>query len=348
VNNASDPSGDQKRRLLFITLGASTGTSAHLFSELSNFLSEDHECRGISINLPGASLLKRSLAILASNLRHIRDVVWAQVVIVHVPSALSLPLLIAARVLGRKLVIFQWDIYPTTLAGRQYVTSLPRRFAHQMERICLKLADVTVLPSEDFRAAAQARDPVIFPLWPQSTLLLQPVRAVPAADQVFHIAFAGQINELRGLRECVAHLRERSRDRLVLHIFSSDPVGNMPQDDGMLHIEQYGRLPREELQARLRQMHFGLVSLNPRLDQPGFPSKTFDYLVAGLPVLYFGKPLPAFTGDLEKFGVGVDITASDHIEFGTLYRNMIERLEEGRRDYLAHTRLDRERLKPLL
>ena len=98
----------------------------------------------------------------------------------------------------------------------------------------------------------------------------------------------------------------------------------------------------------LRHMHFGLISLNPKLDQPGFPSKTFDYMAAGLPVLYFGRPLPSFTQAMERCGVGLDITTMTEINMYQLYQQMISGLEPGRDAWTAHTRLDEKRLTPLL
>lgn len=338
----------QKKRVLVITLGAPTGTSAYLFAELSRVLSQDHDCRNVSISLSGATLLGRGLSMLKTNFYNLANVIWAQVVIVHVFSVSSIFLLAMARLIGRKIIIFQWDIYPTTIAGRPFMTSMARRFAHLIEAKTLRLATVIVLPSEDFRSMSSARNPVIFPLWPQSELPQDPVRVVPAPDDVTHIAFAGQINELRGLRECIAHLRERSQGKIVLHIFSSDTFADELQQNDVLRLEHHGYVSRSELHDWLARMHFGLISLNPRLDQPGFPSKTFDYLAAGLPILYFGRPLPAFTGLLEGFGVGKDLTALERIEPQLLYHALIANLESGRQAWHRHTRLESARLAPLL
>jgi hypothetical protein len=86
-------------------------------------------------------------------------------------------------------------------------------------------------------------------------------------------------------------------------------------------------------------MHFGLVSLNPLMDQPGFPSKTFDYLASGLPVLYFGRALPAYTSAIEKFGIGVDITHAKHIDLKSMHEEIHSHFEIGRRTYIAHVEL---------
>jgi hypothetical protein len=75
------------------------------------------------------------------------------------------------------------------------------------------------------------------------------------------------------------------------------------------------------------------------MDQPGFPSKTFDYLAAGLPILYFGRGLPAYTSDIKKFSIGADITHSKTIDLKSMHDDIHSRFEIGRRNYIAYTEL---------
>lgn len=140
MRDPSPVAGDRTLRILVMTLGPETGTSARQFRELSALLSENHTCRSKSISLSGRSMAGKALSILGTNLRHLRDVVWSDTVIVHVPAALSFPLLLMARLLGRRIVIFQWDVYPVTLSGQLYATNPMRRIAHAAAHLCLRLA----------------------------------------------------------------------------------------------------------------------------------------------------------------------------------------------------------------
>lgn len=347
MHNSSAPPSEVKR-ILLVTCGAPTGTSANLFVELARTLAEHHICRKITINPSGSSLLRKAIGFLAANLHSLAGIVRTDVVITHVFASFTLPMLILSRALGKKVIIFQWDIYPTTIAGQPYMTSRLRRMAHRLEHLALRLATVIVVPSEDFRNMAAVRDPVIFPLWPQSALRHEPVHPQPMPDGICHIAFAGQINELRGLHEFITHLQNIVQNQVVLHVFSVDELGFTHPSEGNVRITHHGHVPRHELRAMLRKMHFGLISLNPKLDQPGFPSKVFDYMAAGLPVLYFGRPLPAFTQAIEMCGVGLDITSMTEIGLLQLYQKMIFGLEAGRDAWIAHTILDQKRLATLL
>lgn len=325
----------KKKKVLLISLGRKGDTSYNMFSSLGDFMSERYECRILLINTSGP------WDVLRDNFSHLKHILWADIVLAHATSAPAIALLCAARLLRRKVIIFQWDIYPTTIAGVRRKNKLIHRLLYKAEDICLALADRIVVPSDDFAEYSKAWKTVILPLWPPTNASLHPFERRALGDGPVHIAFAGQINETRGLVECIAHFAIHSPTPIVLHLFSGN---RLPPDFGgaahsTIQIEEHGVLPREELQARLTQMHFGLVSLNPRMDQPGFPSKTFDYLQSGLPILYFGRLLPGYTSDIEKFGIGIDITKEEYIDLRVIYDDISSIYDEGREEYLVHTSL---------
>jgi hypothetical protein len=330
----------ESKRILLITLGAKGDTSHNMFVALGDFLVGKYECRRTLISLSRGSAGRNILAFLGYSIRSMKDVLWADTVIAHVAAAPSILIVAAARLFKRKVVIFQWDVYPTTIGGVRHKNRLPHRILYQAERACLALANLIVIPSEDFRDHVVGRSLAVMPLWPQSGLRLEPIVPKTIADNAIHIAFAGQINELRGLAECLAHLESSSPHPIVLNIFSSTALpGDYFHALSSVQVQHHGMLPREELHARLAGMHFGLVSLNPLMDQPGFPSKTFDYLASGLPILYFGRPLPAYTSAIEEFGVGADITRKKRINLKTMYDEIHSRFEIGRRSYISYTEL---------
>lgn len=332
--------GMKSKKILLITLGAKGDTSHNMFAALGDFLLEKYECRKTLISLSRGSASRNILALLGYSIRSLKDVLWSDTVIVHVAAAPTILILAAARMLRKKVVIFQWDVYPTTIGGVRHRDRLPHRILYRAESVCLALANLIVIPSEDFRDYAGGQKIAVMPLWPRSELKLDPIIHRPIEGNTIRIAFAGQINELRGLAECVAHLESRSSARIILNIFSAS---TLPRDFfhplSSVQVQHHGVLPREELQQRLAGMHFGLVSLNPLMDQPGFPSKTFDYLASGLPILYFGRPLPAYTSAIERFNVGVDITRDKNIDLKSIHKAIHSRFEDGRRKYIAYAEL---------
>ncbi|MGE0765723.1 MAG: hypothetical protein AB7L90_04610 [Hyphomicrobiaceae bacterium] len=330
----------KRKKILLITLGSKGDASYNMFAALGDFLSRKYECRRTLISLSRGSVGRNLLAFLKYSIGGMKDVLWADTVVVHVAAAPSIVIVAAARMLMRKVVIFQWDVYPTTIGGVRHKDRLPHRILYKAERACLVLANLIVIPSEDFRDHVAGRKLAVMPLWPQSGLRLDPFNTAPTEDEAIRIAFAGQINELRGLAECVAHLEACSANPVVLNIFSASAVAHDYFSSlSSVRVQQHGMLPREELQKRLAGMHFGLVCLNPLMDQPGFPSKTFDYLASGLPILYFGRPLPAYTSVIEKFCIGVDITHKQNIDLKLIRDDIRIQFERGRRDYIDYAEL---------
>ena len=68
------------------------------------------------------------------------------------------------------------------------------------------------------------------------------------------------------------------------------------------------------LKAELLKSDAGLICLSPDLDTPGFPSKIFDYVKAGLPSLYFGPSLEAYISILETSGVGINVCSCEGLD----------------------------------
>lgn len=329
-------------KIAIIALG-NAGTNSNLFNELGDHLSARHDVTQIKIDLLKGSSIKRALRIIKSNLRHIRAIAKCDTAIFHVTVLHTAPLFVISLLFGLRTIVFQWDIYPTTLAGKIYKDSLFRRMMFFIEHMLLRFASVIVIPSEDFRPFVTAKNVTVMPLWPQGALELRPVAQNSPDDDKIHIAFAGQINILRGLNEFVQHISAISSERIVLHLFSADTFHPASQLTDRMEIIHHGVLPRRELQDKLSLMHFGLISLNPQLDQPGFPSKTFDYLAAGIPILYFGRPLPSYVGLLEECGVGQDISNLSSLKIWHLHSKLAPLLEDGRQSLFHRTTLDTDR-----
>jgi hypothetical protein len=104
-------------------------------------------------------------------------------------------------------------------------------------------------------------------------------------------------------------------------------------------VTHHGHLSRVDLQAALRRMHFGMISISPLLYQPGFPSKTFDYLAAGLPILYLGRPLPYFTKPLSDAGLCIALDGADGIDLVAGYARLSKDFDRKREDFLAQAAL---------
>jgi glycosyltransferase involved in cell wall biosynthesis len=257
-----------------------------------------------------------------------------------------------ARIIGVRIVLFQWDIYPSTFDGRTNRSSRLRSAFNWLEGKTIKMAHTIVVPSTDFLAFVDHSDVREMPIWPtnpEAMLRISESKIPLAAQSPVSICFVGQLNELRGLDLAVKHLCRVSTSPIEIHVFSSDklPDGLERHKEAQVKIIHHGYLKPEKLQARLRKMHFGLISLHPQLDQPGFPSKVFDIVTAGLPVLYYGRPLEGFTNLLQQTNVGRDITSDTTLDLVALHNSLSQTFEQARVKFYDSTKLRQSQLSTL-
>ncbi|WP_132063598.1 glycosyltransferase family protein [Dietzia maris] len=182
------------------------------------------------------------------------------------------------------------------------------------EKLAFYLVNRSLVPSEDYFewVPGHKKNVTLFPLWPRGGV--RQCRAAPTHDDEIVIAFAGQINSLRGIEYAVELIRERIPNcSIKIDVFSKDKLpaslGEATKHEGNLAIRRLGFVEPSEIGAVLSTYDFGLVSLDPSFALPSFPSKILTYLSAGIPVLYCG---PAYSG-LEKlvsaYGLGILLTS---------------------------------------
>ena len=229
-----------------------------------------------------------------------RAIARCDVLIVHSPLAYALFYILFARILGRKVVGLVWDHYPVTLAGRRYDPSLRRRMLDLMESRATAMCTHLIVPSRDFLEAGALSRAEVLPFWLRVDRAPEDVGEV--RDTAVRIIFAGQVNATRGLEAAYGELEAHFADKFVLAIASRDPLPRALA--GKANIEHLGFLGRDALRAEMARCDAGLVALSPQFDGPGLPSKTWEYLGAGLPCLFIGKALPHYAEALVSSGAG--------------------------------------------
>ncbi len=350
------------RRILLLSNGDPRGISSTIFAELAGFLGTRHEVRHHRNPIARRDWPRVLAAILPISPARLRDVIWCDTVMVHPYAFFSLGTLLMACLLGRRTICFAWDVYPTSFAGQPSRRGLRARSIARLERLAQALVGRHVIPSADFRGSVRGRDLVEMPLWPLQNQRAENGAAIAPAmpdNGVIRVAFAGQLNPLRGLEEAaqrLAALAEVAADggmrplQIELHVFTRDPMPDtlLRLDSAAFRIVQRGYLGAEDFSAALAQMQFGLVSLHPMLDQPGFPSKTYSYVASGLPILYFGRALPAYCALLAELGLGVDITPPDTPPLSQLHTRIAKDFGAARQELWNRTALDWGRIEQVL
>lgn len=296
-------------RVLLISNGSASAGTARLFADLWGRLSHaGKDAQFIPRDLPrGAlpklfSLICREWPILFS--------VWSsRVLLIHTSAALNVLPVLMAKLLGRRVVVFGWDVYPDSLPRAGSFGSASKWVFRWIERTVLALADEVAVPSEDYEQhfAKVARNCRTVPIWATDPWRDWP--ALPPLDTTLRVAFAGQVNGARGVSEAIRVLGRLLPDgtHCQLDLFSRDPMPASEMSDvgPAVEIKWHGHLGSDELSTALAECHFGLVALRSDFPWPAYPSKLANYVSAGLPVLYHGPSLPALEADIHDFHLGL-------------------------------------------
>ncbi len=224
---------------------------------------------------------------------------------IFISSALwrNLPFLLLAKIFNIPVFSFVWDRYPVILRGKRYDKRLSRICIDYMENLALRIVDKVIVPSDDFLPFFKDSKVISFNYW-----IIDEYNENLSIDQrpkeeVIKVIFAGQVNETRGLTEAYKKLTSVFNDNFILTIASNSII-----DEELLAMDNVisiGFKKDIELQRVFDESDFGLVSLSLNFQGPAFPSKTFDYVSNGLPVLYFGPCFEHYQRSLIESGVGL-------------------------------------------
>lgn len=335
------------RRVLIICHSSETGTFFNLLSTLKDALAVNNSVELLFQKDVGGNRIVRLARLIAREVKRIPKLLWCDTIVFHSVVWMQFPSIILSYLLLRRIVVIHWDVYPITIDGKPLSRS-SRKLYERLERFLVRISTRIVIPSEDFVTFVQHHDLSIMPLWPSVPLGRVSGREVPAEGQPIRLAFVGQAGLTRGLPQAVARLGRETSASFELHIFSpKPPEAGLSDIVPNLRVVPRGYLGRSELLAALDEMDFGLISLHPGMGQPGFPSKTFDYVAAGLPVIYTGRPLPAFAALLERTGVGFALGEAA-VDWPTTLQKTKSSMPEAVRAFAAETELDPETLERVI
>ncbi|TCS14914.1 glycosyltransferase family 4 protein [Caulobacter sp. BK020] len=249
------------------------------------------------------------------------------------PAVAIAPVLAQARQAGiPRRVLFIWDFFPDhhREIGRM-PGGLPFQVARAWEQRLLGdfTAVVCTLPGNaDYLRRNWTVKPdqrvLVTPIW--SDVALVPV-VDRAAMRVRHglptdrpiAVFGGQMVEGRGLEQILEAARREKRADQLLFLFVGDgrlaPIVRA-EAARAANVAWRPGLPRDDYLALLTACDVGLVATVPGVTSYSIPSKTIDYLRAGLPVTVAIEPGNDFVAELERYGVGVGIPFGQPARFG--------------------------------
>src|ERR1044071_964943 len=155
---------------------------------------------------------------------------------------------------------------------------------------------VTATPSIAERFQNLNRNCVVVNNFPDLSELV-PVRPLPWAQRPMSVAYIGGIAEERGIRElleAMGYLPQSLQGKLELAGWFSDEalyqeLQHLPE---WTMVKWRGLLDRPQVAELLGSVRAGLVVLHPESNfLTSQPTKLFEYMAAGVPVLASGFPL---------------------------------------------------------
>ena len=264
--------GEMTRRIVLISTADGNSNEGRIVRNLHAVLQQT-----LQVRLVMTRLHKRSVfGALSGVLRQIRCVAQSDDVVIHSPFVLSAPAAFAARLLRKRLIAFVWDSYPVLIAGRRYDRRISRWLFDRFEILVPWLVTTKIIPTHDFYIDPKYHKAQVIPFWTGLTEHAgKGQTGVRGASGPRKIALIGQINETRGVAQALLHLDKILVHPAEVHLFSRDPAPEicaMPFEK--LTVQHHGFLGHDAMLERLRGFDFGLVTLHPQFDMPGFPSKT--------------------------------------------------------------------------
>jgi glycosyltransferase involved in cell wall biosynthesis len=284
-------------------------------------------CAPRAVNGFGGAIWKGSKFLLSG--RHVADAARCHfdltrfdVAIAWMPAVAIAPLLPLLRKAGvRHRLLFIWDFFPDhhREIGR-IPEGAPYRIARAWERRLVKqfTAIICTLPGNaeylrrNYRLAAEQRV-LVTPIWSDTSLRPPPdtaaVRARHGLPPNRPIAvFGGQLVEGRGFEQMLAAADAASASGSpLLFLFVGDGrLAPMLRSRAQVqdNVDYLPPLSREAYLELLGACDVGMVATVPGVSSYSIPTKTIDYLRAGLPVIAAVEHGSDFIAIIDRYGVG--------------------------------------------
>lgn len=235
---------------------------------------------------------------------------------IHDPELIPVGLLLT--LCGRRVIYDVHEDLPLQISGKYWIPVWTRRgvswAAAGLEAVGSRLFRGIVAATPSIAARFPPRKTVTVHNFPDVGELVSPISR-PFADRPPHVAYVGGIAAIRGIREIiesVAKLPEALNARLVLagRFYPPELLGSVRGMPGWGKVDYRGWQSRGELGELLAKVRVGLVVLHPRpnfLDS--YPTKLFEYMSAGLPVV--ASDFPLWRGIVEGIGCGFVVDPLD-------------------------------------
>lgn len=249
-------------------------------------------------------------------------------VIAFSPSVtMAFPILAMAVLRHSRKFLIQWDFFPyhhkqIGLLSSRFVFSIAKKAEELLIRRfdvigCMSQRNIDYLRGHYCLRSSQKA--AILPVWGRGTSIpdvdRDAIRARYGLPGLRPLAvFGGQLAVGRGLEDLLAaaNLSERLCSNIVFVVIGSGPLESLLKgylEKGHSNVIWIPRVPRNEYLQVIKACDLALVCTVRNVDVPSFPSKTIDYLRAGLPIVASVEKTTDYGDYIVSKGVGLSVEA---------------------------------------
>ena len=129
------------------------------------------------------------------------------------------------------------------------------------------------------------------------------------------LQYAGNLGRVQGMMELLKCVKGASNEELSMNFYGSGAVEETMIDyvkkEGMQNVSFHGAYLREEQNRILNSCDLAVITLAKGMYGLGVPSKTYNILAAGKPILYIGDPRSEVAQMIDEYGVGYVFASED-------------------------------------
>ena len=206
----------------------------------------------------------------------------------------------AKKLFGTKLIFVGYDLYPelATVTDTLKEGGMICRLMHHINRCVYRRADKVVALSREMREFMLKNRPIspdrveVIPnWWPDKALrptMPNPFREL-AGDR-FLVSYLGNMGTSQDMQTVLEAIRILKEDTSIFFLFAGhgnklEKLKKIAQEERLENFCVRGYLTEQEYTDALVASDCALVTLNPGVTGLCVPSKTYGYMMAGLPLL---------------------------------------------------------------
>lgn len=337
-------SGDKTKIWIVSELYKPSSTStAHILAEIADFLSEEYEVLVIAgksasynygikehntksfaeriIYIDSPFLRNKALRIIFGLYFSIKTVIYLlksfkkgdKILAVTNPQTL---LLVLPWFFSSDLTFLMHDVFPDNLSKTSRgVAQLIGKLLNLIFNFSYKRLSNAIVLGEDMREVIEkkgVKNICIIRNWADESL-----EVMPFPSGKIRILYAGNVGPLQGLIEFILWFKQLDDRLFELHVRGEGDAKQelmvAVQELKMKNVFFFGAFRRDKQSDILAKSHFGLVSLDNKMYGLGVPSKFYNIIKAGRPVLYFGPQLTEVYTSITDDSLGLILDTSTEI-----------------------------------